>query len=71
MAKGGPSGKLKSEKMTVVAELELTHPGGKEIVRSFDTSWHRMLEIAKTSTPVRCKLNGFVRKTEKEMEGPL
>jgi len=68
MSKGGPSGKLKSEKMSVVAELELTSSQGTEIVRSFDTAWHRMREISRETTPVKCKLRGFVRKTEAEMK---
>jgi len=52
------------EKMSVVAELELTSSEGTEIVRSFDKAWHRLLELP---TPARCRLRGFVRKSDKEM----
>jgi hypothetical protein len=55
------------EKMSVVAELEITYDGKTEIVRSFDTAWHRMLEIGKETTPVKVRLKGFVRKTEAEL----
>ena len=59
--------KQDDQKMTVVAELILTYPGGTEIVRSFDRAWHRMREIAKTASPVNCRFNGFVRKTDEEI----
>jgi hypothetical protein len=71
MSKGGPSGKLKSEKMSVVAELVITSSLGTETVRSFDKAWHRMREIGQTTTPVNCRLTGFVRKTEAEMKNDL
>jgi hypothetical protein len=59
--------KKDDQQLTVVAELTLTHPGGTEVVRSFDKAWHRMLEMAKTSPPVSCRHTGFVRKTDEEI----
>jgi len=61
--------KLKSEKLSVVAQLHLTWTGGEQTVRSFDTAWHLMLELAaiEGNCPVTCKLTGFVRKTEAEL----
>jgi len=53
------------EKMSVVAELELTSADGTEIVRSFDKAWHRLLELP---TPATCRLKGFVRKTPEELK---
>ena len=55
------------EVISVVAELTLTSSNGVEVVRSFDKAWHRMREIGKTTTPVKCHLNGFVRKTDEEL----
>ncbi len=73
MASSDPSGKLKSQKMTVVAELHLTWTGGEQTVRSFDTAWHLMLELAaiEGNCPVNCKLMGFVHKTKAELAQPL
>jgi hypothetical protein len=56
------------EKMTVVAELRLTYDGKTEMVRSFDKAWHRMREIGRTTTPVNCRLMGFVRKSDEELK---
>lgn len=58
--------KKKDEKdvMTVVAELEVTSPLGKETIRSFDKAWHRFRELP---TPTNCRLIGFVRKTDEEL----
>lgn len=55
------------EVISVVAECTITSSLGVEVVRSFDLAWHRMLEIGKTTTPVKCRLNGFVRKTDEEL----
>lgn len=59
------------EKMTVVAELQVTGSDGKvETVRSFEKGWTRMRELAQVGTPVKCVLTGFVRKTDEEMRNP-
>jgi hypothetical protein len=58
----------KSEKISVVAECVITSALGTETVRSFDLSWHRMREIGQTTTPVNCRLTGFVRKTDEEIK---
>jgi hypothetical protein len=63
-----PKPKKDDSQLTVVAELTLTHADGTtEIVRSFDKAWHRMREIGETSLPVKCRLNGFVHKTDEEI----
>ena len=47
------------EKITVVAELSVTHDGVSETVKSFDTAWHRRLELGPVT---EVKFLGFVRK---------
>jgi hypothetical protein len=44
-----------------VAELKVTHSGGEETIRTFDKAWHRMRELAQTTSPVKCSFVGFVR----------
>lgn len=55
------------EKITVVAELVITSSLGEETIRSFDRAWHRMQEVGETTLPVKCRLIGFVRKTDAEL----
>lgn len=55
------------EKITVVAELVITSSLGQETIRSFDKAWHRMRDIGRITTPVNCRLTGFVRKTDEEL----
>ena len=62
------SDKSKKEVISVVAECTITSALGVEVVRSFDLAWHRMREIGQTTTPVKCRLNGFVRKTDEELK---
>ena len=56
--------KKNDQEMTVVAELEVTSPLGKETVRSFDKAWRRLMELP---VPVRSHLIGFVRKNDEEL----
>ncbi len=46
----------------MVAECEVTSSLGVERIKSFDAAWHRMLDLAKQTLPVKCRLIGFVRK---------
>lgn len=56
------------EVISVVAELTISSSLGEETIRSFDKAWHRMPEIGKITTPINCRLNGFVRKTDEELK---
>lgn len=59
--------KKDDDKITVVAELVVTSSLGQETIRSFDKAWYRMRDISQITTPVNCRLIGFVRKTDEEL----
>jgi hypothetical protein len=53
----------KENKITVIAQLEVTdHLGESHTVRGFDNAWHIVRSLARTGTPVKSRLLGFVRK---------
>jgi len=55
----------KPEEITVVAECELTWPGGSERVRSWDTAWHTMKERADEYGRCKSVFIGWARKDDK------
>jgi hypothetical protein len=50
--------KDKKEPVTVIAELEVTWPGGRETIKTFDKAWHRALELL---VPVTVSFKRFAR----------
>jgi hypothetical protein len=50
--------KDKKESVVVIAELEVTWPDGRKIVKTFDRAWHRALELP---VPVTVSFKRFAR----------